>query len=905
MMQTHRSRRSGRHVFLTATALSVLVTPVLAKAADDAAQNDKGIEVVVRAHKNEIANTVKAVSPQVIVTAEDMQRYPDQSVVDALGRMAGISVMKTDSVSPSQGNHNGLDGAARGTGGFVGVRGLSGSYNVNLLNGVNAAQGMPYSRDIELDLLPPVGLKQISVSKTSTADMDGDAIGGTLDFRTPSAFDSKDGYNHLYVQGGFSELAHTYGVPAGSGLAQIETSHRFGNQGQFGIYATAYYGKRNFAGTMEDYQAGQWEYAVSTSEQGPSPDGFNRPDNLLLTSTNAQFSEGWQERSGGALTLDWRVSADTHLYLRATSAHSDIEQSVYQKGIQADGYSAAVVRPDGLYQNAEDQGEYHYWFETAPSISNLSSVVVGGDSQLGHLSANYSLFYSYGSNSAPDHAEITYQTDAANELNGPFQVIYRDHYPIPLLSAAQLSRLNNSSLFNYSQGSGEYTSSGSSSGVSGGQLDLNYQFDNAIFKSLKFGGKYVKRTREAYSRDYSNLDFVPLDSTLATSSLITGQVIADKSHYPYVLPTGNRDMLTQLAAQAAAQVPLSPDDANKNTISGSEGVLSAYVLGRITYAELDIQPGLRLEQTRIRNTYWTQVDPDTGSISYFDANTTDYTQWLPSLHVAYRPTDNAVVRGAVWRSYSRPAFFQLGGGSQISKNSDGTTSITEGNPNLKPMSSTNVDLSSEWFNSSARISAGLFYKGMEHYLYDRGTDFRAHDIQTTGVASISEPLNGGRAKLYGLEIEGELLLTQLQGPLSGLGVNGNLTLQNSQTHLNDSQTDAIMPMQGVARVLYNAGVTYNFGAFDAALTYHYNGRAIVKYRFGAYGGASMNEWAQPIRSLDASFGYRVNKALNLRFAASNLLNAYSYYRTIGQTAEAIPQIVRNGRQYTLSLSYDF
>jgi hypothetical protein len=30
-----------------------------------------------------------------------------------------------------------------------------------------------------------VGLAAVVVSKTSTADMDGDAIGGTIDFRTP------------------------------------------------------------------------------------------------------------------------------------------------------------------------------------------------------------------------------------------------------------------------------------------------------------------------------------------------------------------------------------------------------------------------------------------------------------------------------------------------------------------------------------------------------------------------------------------------------------------------------------------------------------------------------------------------------------------------------------------------
>jgi hypothetical protein len=42
---------------------------------------------------------------------------------------------------------------------------------------------------------------------------------------------------------------------------------------------------------------------------------------------------------------------------------------------------------------------------------------------------DYNAFYSWGENSAPDHAEITYQASADNDLNGPFTVAYRDRYP--------------------------------------------------------------------------------------------------------------------------------------------------------------------------------------------------------------------------------------------------------------------------------------------------------------------------------------------------------------------------------------------------------------------------------------------------------------------------------------------
>ncbi len=898
---TYTSSKSDRmfavHLLTTTAILASLALPALA----DAPTPDDGqaTEIVVHGKKVQISPTLKAATTTTVLTSSEMARKPDQNVVDALSRTSGISVMKTDSVSPADGNHNGLDGAARGESSHVAIRGMSGSYNVTLLNGANAAQGLPYSRDLSLDLLPPSGLKQIVVSKTSTADMDGDAIGGTLDFQTPSAFDFKDGQSRIYAKAGVSELAQNYGVASGSGMVQFETAKRFGVNKAFGLYATAYYGKRNFASTMEDYQAGQWEFAVATDEQGSSPDGFYKPDNLLLTSLNAQFSKGQQTRYGGALSLDWRGDT-TSLYLRATDAHSKIDQEVYQKGIQADGYSAATQRPDGLYQNAENDAEYHYWFETSPERSQLSSLVAGGNTNLGKLTADYSLFYSYATDAAPDHAEITYQTSGDNDLNGPFQLSYRDNYPIPLLSAAQLSRLNTNSLFVYSDDSGEYTSSFSKATKSGARFDLTYTLDSSLIRDVKFGGKYVKSERSSYSRDYSNLNFVPSGTTLANSTLISGSVIADKTYYPYILPTGNGSQLTALTAAAAQKVTLSDDDYNGNTLSGWESVASAYVLSHINYNQIEIQPGLRYEQTEIRNLFWTKAD--TGS--HFDTSQTKYSFLLPSVHVNYRPTDSQVIRAAIWSSYTRPAFFQLAGGRQVSV-SKGVTTITEGNPDLKAITALNYDLSAEFALPTSRFVVSTYYKDMDHYMYDRGRDLRARGNTTAGTTIINRPSNGGKASLLGIELEGDYRFTQLSGLMSGLSVSGNVTVQTSSVHLLDPGTDDKMPMAGAPNLMYNASLDYSHGPLDATLSYHFNGRTIVKYRFGDYGGRTMNEWSRATQTLDASLGYELRPNLKLTAAVTNLLNSYSYYRTVGQSTQTVPQIVRSGRQALVSVSYDF
>ena len=138
-----------------------------------------------------------------VVSAEDIASHADRNVAETLSRIPGINVMySTLSQVGSSGNganYGGLDTAARAEGQFVSVRAMNGEYNVNLINGIDVAQGMPYSREVELSLLPPVGIDDIVVSKTSTADMQGDAIGGTIDFRMPSAFKNPGAHFSVYA----------------------------------------------------------------------------------------------------------------------------------------------------------------------------------------------------------------------------------------------------------------------------------------------------------------------------------------------------------------------------------------------------------------------------------------------------------------------------------------------------------------------------------------------------------------------------------------------------------------------------------------------------------------------------------------------------------------------------------
>jgi len=275
--------------------------------------------VVVAANRYEATGAqVKAVNTVDVLSAQDLEHTAVHNVAEALELMPGINVMNT-------GNSffGGVGGASRGEGMFASVRGMDAAYNVNLINGVEVAQGMPYSREVQLSLLPPSGLQTIVVNKTSTVDMDGDAIGGTVDFRTPTAYDFNQRTHGSLTAGGREESrARDYGDSGLGGSVAGEIAEKFGADNQFGVYASAYWDVRHYAnslvgGVSEVQGDGAWAYAV-TNADGSSPSNLDPAKNLITTGFNVGVSSGYTRRYGGNFSLDWHPTENTSLYTRGS-----------------------------------------------------------------------------------------------------------------------------------------------------------------------------------------------------------------------------------------------------------------------------------------------------------------------------------------------------------------------------------------------------------------------------------------------------------------------------------------------------------------------------------------------------------------------------------------------------------
>jgi len=249
-----RARAVHRQIFAGADLRTVLLagSAVLAASsahaqtvqAPAAAEVD---EVVVTGQRLSTANAIEAQRRSGVVSSvissDDLGKLPDANVADALARAPGINVVVNQET---------------GEGEYVSVRGLAGTFNAYSINGVRVALTDPDSRKMSMTVLPPNGLKSITVSKTLTPDMDGDAIGGSVNFQTPTAFDFTKPVARAFLSYGVNDRAQEQGEEDGSGQIQMDFASRLSSDSRFGAFVSFNYGKSNSL-NEETENDGEWE----------------------------------------------------------------------------------------------------------------------------------------------------------------------------------------------------------------------------------------------------------------------------------------------------------------------------------------------------------------------------------------------------------------------------------------------------------------------------------------------------------------------------------------------------------------------------------------------------------------------------------------------------------------------
>jgi len=649
------------------------------------------------------------------IMADDMGKLPANNVSEALARLPGVNAVRS---------------ATTGEGDRITVRGLSTELNNYSINGVRlggaGSRDNNFYRGVRLSVLPPDGIKQITVYKTLTPDRDGDALGGSVDISTPTAFDQDPTYFRLSAEGGMlDKYDHRK-----SGQISGAMSRQFNEH--FGIYVSANWSRRKSQfeqnGVDGDNQPDTWYDDSETL-------GWD-PNRFVMRGMDLGFGETDVKRWGGNTSVDYR--SDNHdLHFRGQYAKyqkkeflnrlnfrndtsknstrlSQVDTSDTSLGQPDDsvvGYDDDLGRiysyttaqivdrdGDGVITDADRSAKSFYslnggsgtwdpqgfrlrrFWEATNESGNLASANIGGVSRLGTVTIDYDVSYSQSEDNLDDGYTMEFRSDKYGWL-GNTGVLFSSsgdaRYPKWLLNDAGLEAVQDPSQYAFSSLEGEV--GGSSEKLWQAQANLQWKPDIAWLESIKTGGKFYDSRRRTYSGSFLELD---ADGTLADFSDFYGKNVtslfggAYSGLYQLGTTIDNAKMLAELqrAENGESSVfdgfavdPSNAEISDEDSFRFNERVISGYAMATARFGRATVITGVRVETTR--NTI-EAYNLDQVQGARYTTDHSSFTNVLPSIHVNYELDDKTKLRGAVWTSFARPDIARMSSSREYSYDSD-------------------------------------------------------------------------------------------------------------------------------------------------------------------------------------------------------------------------------------------
>lgn len=446
----------------------------------------------------------------------------------------------------------------------------------------------------------------------------------------------------------------------------------------------------------------------------------------------------------------------------------------------------------------------------------------------------------------------------------------------------------------------------------GAVADVEYVRGDGLIKAIKLGAKYETSWRSTDSTDYTNAIFN--DGTLFSSLGLYSSYWASvyPGRYNWSVPKINQAALFKLfysrvTASSSDSCALPALLGICNTQTGREAVVSGYTMATLALGDVELMPGLRFEHTEIKNLYWQDSfdKSDTWIGGGFSTNRTRYNELLPSVFLNWRPSDNSVYRASVWTSYTRPAFVQLANGATVTR-TDSLTSITMGNPDLKPIRALNFDASAQWNNDrGGYVQASAFAKALSNYLYNSGSDYvnASTAASSSDLVHVTKPENGGDGHVAGLEFEFRQKLAMLNGWLSGFGVGGNYTLTWTQVDLGSHTQLHHARLQNAPDSMANFQLFYERDGLQFDVLWHYSGAYVSRYDVLSQNASWDDVWIRPMQRVDLHTGFAFGDGIRVDASVSNLLGNITYWSHVGEHSLAISDIVDTGRTMLFTVKY--
>jgi TonB-dependent receptor len=825
-----------------------------------------------------------------IVSEQKIKELPDANAAEALGRLPGISIVRSG-----------------GEANQIILRGLSESYASITLNGTKLSSTDKDSRGVDLSTIAQGSLSGIAVTKAVTSDMDGAAIAGSVDFVTKSAPEVRT--IEINAQGSYEALDKT--------------------TNQYNFFGS--YGERFFDNLLGVQVFGNIEQRIRTNE------------NYGVDYTQTLNNNG---------NWDWNIRNFTVRYVPETrkrrGARVLLDFKTPDEGVIK--FDASYDRTDRDF--SEITREYPVeWSDPTYSFigheinTNIITLALHGENNFEGWQVNWNASFTQSESDEPYNFQLNFTEPSTLDASGN---IISGMYAIP----DDLRRGPYEALIPYAVNNFDYAYLNYGYIRRNNNLDMqktisfDIKKDYTLFNfggTVKFGGKY----NEQYHRRSGSYDFSPYYNAAQVGDCVVssdGSIVPkDWGAYGFGnLKTSNGLILMSnfigrstrniydsylLNPILDANVVRNWYDISKNGISSSskvreysdgtsedgtdyaatEGIAAAYLMNTFNFGNFaTLITGVRFEADN--NEYSAYYTPDPVTIySVFSDTTSNHkeTAVLPNFQLILKPTDFMNIRLAAYKGITRPGFNNrlptyvlVGTAAYV-----GTPMVRLGNTDLKNGSAWNYEINFQFYgNDIGLLSLSSYYKEIDNQIEaldgfpvgssstvpsDLGIHFINNKRPFTTSYNLYYPYNSThQTKVWGFEIEQQTNFLFLPGYLSGLTLSYNFSLVKCETYtpftkiVYDTTFVAGFPVakpratmaEVKTRIINspeffcNVVLGYDIFGFSARLSYFYQGNFYNGYTSDLRSNNQQNSF----KRIDISLKQKINANVDIGLNINNI-----------------------------------
>jgi iron complex outermembrane receptor protein len=299
---------------------------------------------------------------------------------------------------------------------------------------------------------------------------------------------------------------------------------------------------------------------------------------------------------------------------------------------------------------------------------------------------------------------------------------------------------------------------------------------------------------------------------------------------------------------------------------------------------------------------------------------------LPSANFNYWVVPGKVqLRAAAAEAISRPDLNELAPTSSNNATNGQPQLTYGGTAGLKPIKSTQLDLSAEWYyRPHSALTVALFGKKIRDDIYTGTlTNVNLGTIQCVGGPpgsagavcnpfpwTTTQPSNGYKSEFYGIELAWQHIMD------NGFGVHMQYTRTENKSF--DQYGNSIGPINAVPPLTLSAGLLYEKGPISADVNWDY----AASYQYACSQCTEVPGWpaiSSPFQWLTATFHYKITREFQVYVEGKNLTDAvartylngnpllpWAPGQSVGQSSSGVGAgYSAYGRTYTVGASYQF